>query len=300
MMSLQGSLSVEHMCQCAPVSRAGFYRSLQAEAPAEEEMEVKAAIQEIALAHRRRYGYRRVGAELRHRGFCVNHKRVARLLREDNLLALTRRQFQRTTNAEHAFEIHVNLAAHLQLTGPDQLWVADLTYLRLRQQFVYLAVVLDAFSRRVVGWSLAPTLHGRLTQAALEQALAARRPAPGLVHHSDRGVQYACTGYVDLLLAHGLLPSMSRPGNPYDNAKCESFIKTLKQEQIYAASYRDSEELRAHITDFIDNYYNHVRLHSALGYLSPAAYEQRMAASPPTPKMSFFRHREIYPSDVTS
>ena len=295
---MQGSLSVERMCLLAQVSRAGFYRSLQAVAPAEEEMAVKAAIQEIALKHQRRYGYRR--AELRHRGLCVNHKRVARLLREDDLLAITRRQFQRTTNAEHAFEIHVNLAAQLQLTGPDQLWVADLTYIRLRQEFVYLAVILDAFSRRVVGWSLQPTLHRRLAQAALEEALAARRPAPGLVHHSDRGVQYACSGYVDLLLAHGLLPSMSRPGNPYDNARCESFIKTLKQEEIYAHTYRDEADLRLHIAEFIDQYYNRVRLHSALGYCSPVAYEERMAAAPPTPKMSFFRHEEIYQSDLTT
>lgn len=295
---MQGSLSVERMCQLARVSRATFYRSLQAAAPAEEEMEVRAAIQEIALTHKRRYGYRRVTAELHQRGLCVNHKRVVRLMREDNLLAITRRKFVRTTDAKHSFEVYVNLAANLQLTGPDQLWVADLTYIRLRHEFVYLAVILDAFSRRVVGWSLEPALHSRLVHAALQQAIAARQPAPGLVHHSDRGIQYASSGYIELLQAHGLLPSMSRPGNPYDNAKCESFMKTLKHEQIYAERYCDRDQLRLQITDFIDGYYNRVRLHSALGYRSPADYEQRMAATPPTPKMSFLRHEEIYQSDV--
>lgn len=301
-MAVQGSLSIEHMCDLAHVSRAGFYRSLKAAAPAEEENEVRSAIQEIVLTHQRRYGYRRVTAELRHRGMRVHHKRVARLRAEDNLLAIVRRRFVRTTNADHRFAVYLNLAARLHLSGPDQLWVADITYIRLAQEFVYLAVVLDAFSRRVVGWSLEPTLATRLTVAALHQALAARQPKPGLVHHSDRGVQYASSEYVDLLQAHGLIPSMSRPANPYDNAKCESFLKTLKQEEIYARPYRDADDLRVHIGEFIDDYYNRLRLHSALGYRSPIAYEQEQQNAPhdlaSVPQMSFFRHEEIYPCDV--
>jgi putative transposase len=302
-MPLQGSLSVERMCQLAPVSRAGFYRRLAASAPAEEEIGVRAAIQEIVLEHRRRYGYRRVTVELRGRGMCVNHKRVARLMREDNLLAIGQRKFVRTTNSNHSFEVYLNLAAHMQLTGPDQLWVADITYIRLQQEFIYLAVILDAFSRRVVGWSLEPTLATRLTVAAIELAIAARQPKPGLVHHSDRGVQYASSEYIDLLLAYGMIPSMSRPANPFDNAKCESFMKTLKREEIYASQYRDASDLRAHISEFIDHYYNRVRLHSALGYRSPVAYENELRAEVPTPlstapKMSFWRHEEIYQSDV--
>ena len=299
-MAVQGSLSIEHMCDLAPVSRAGFYRHLKAMAPVEEQLEVQSAIQEIVLTHQRRYGYRRVTAELRDRGVCVNHKRVARLMREDNLLAVVRRKFVRTTNSDHRFAVYLNLAAQLELNGPNQLWVADITYIRLQQEFVYLAVVLDAFSRLVVGWSLQPTLATRLSLAALEQAIGSRQPKAGLVHHSDRGTQYASHEYIDVLLAHGMIPSMSRPANPYDNAKCESFLKTLKQEQIYARCYRDMGDLRAHIGEFIDNYYNRLRLHSALGYRSPLTFEQlqQPGAQLPTPKMSFLRHEEIYQSDM--
>lgn len=303
-MQLQGNLTVERMCLLAQVSRASFYRYLQVVAPAEEQLQVRAAIQEVVLSHRRRYGYRRVTAELRARGLCVNHKRVARFMRQDNLLAITRRKFVRTTEAEHQLPIHINLAAQLEITAPDQLWIADLTYIRLRTNFLYLAVVLDAFTRRVIGWSLQRTLKADLPMAALEQAIAARHPAPGLVHHSDRGVQYACDDYMQLLAEHKLIASMSRPGNPYDNAKCESFMKTLKQEEIYANTYRDEEDLRTHISEFIDGYYNQLRLHSALGYVSPHAFEQRLAGtpavSPRTPAMSFLRHQEIYPSDVAT
>src|SRR6185312_12264496 len=233
-MSQQGSLSVERMCFLAGVSRAGFYRSMRAREPVEEEMEVRSAIQRIALEHHRRYGHRRIGAELRRQGMIVNHKRVKRLMRKDNLLAVQPRAFRTTTNSDHACEVYLNLARRLTLTGIDQLWVADITYIRLQAEFVYLAVVLDAFSRKVVGWALERTLAARLALAALEQAIAARRPAAGLVHHSDRGVQYACAEYVALLSANAITPSMSRPANPYDNASCESFMKTLKREEIYA------------------------------------------------------------------
>jgi transposase InsO family protein len=301
MMHLQGSLSIERMCALAQVSRASYYRSLAETAPEEEEMQVRVAIQEIVLEHRRRYGYRRVQRELRDRGLVVNHKRVARLMRADNLLAIRGRRFVVTTDSDHELEVYVNLAARMQPTAPDQLWVADITYVRLRGEFVYLAVVLDAFSRRVLGWYVDRTLHSRLATTALEQAIAERQPLPGVVHHSDRGVQYASTAYVKILEKHGLIHSMSRPGNPYDNAMCESFMKTLKQEEIYCTEYKSLEHLRQNIGDFIRNYYNRRRLHSALGYRSPEAFEADARRQPASlasaPKMSFRRHTEIYPSD---
>ncbi len=277
--SMQGSLGIEQMCQLAQVSRAGFYRSLQEQRPMEEAMEVRSAIQQIALEHRRRYGYRRVSAELRRRGMLVNHKRVARIMREDNLLAVQPRQFVVTTDSNHALEVYLNLASRMKLSGINQLWVADITYIRLRAEFVYLAVILDAFSRKVVGWALDRTLASRLAIAALEQAIRKRQPPPGVVHHSDRGVQYASDEYVVLLEKHGMIPSTSRPANPYDNASWESFIKTLKREEIYANEYEDLEHLLANLEQFIEQYYNRQRLHSALGYSSPEEFE-RQAENP--------------------
>ncbi len=274
-MSPQGSLSIERMCQLVPVSRAGFYRSVQEQEPVQEKMEVRSAIQQIAVEHRRRYGYRRISAELRRRGMLVNHKRVARIMREDNLLAVQPRQFVVTTDSDHKLEVYLNLASRMKLTGIDQLWVADITYIRLKAEFVYLAVVLDGFSRKVVGWALERTLASRLAIAALGQAIAKREPPPGLVHHSDRGVQYACEEYVVILEKHDMIPSMSRPANPYDNASCESFIKTLKREEIYTNEYDDLEHLRANIEEFIEQYYNRQRLHSALGYRSPEEFERQ-------------------------
>jgi transposase InsO family protein len=299
-MSLQGNLSIERMCQLAQVSRAGFYRSLQEQAPVEEEMEVRSTIQQIVLEHRGRYGYRRVTAELRRRGLLVNHKRVARLMREDNLLAVQPRAFVVTTDSKHEFEVYLNLASKLKLTGINQLWVADITYIRLLTEFVYLAVILDGFSRKVVGWALERTLATRLTKAALEQALVARQPLPGLVHHSDRGLQYASNEYVQVLQEHKIIPSMSRPANPYDNASCESFMKTLKQEEIYANDYRDLEHLRSNIETFIEAYYNRCRLHSALGYQPPEEFEQLLESSTVNAgaTMSFFRHGEDYRPDA--
>ena len=297
---MQGSLSIERMCQLAGVSRAGFYRSLQEEMPAEEDMEVRSAIQQIAVGHRRRYGYRRISAELRRRGMLVNHKRVLRIIREDNLLAVQPRAFVVTTDSDHEFEVYLNLASRMKLTGMNQLWVADITYIRLKKEFVYLAVILDAFSRKVVGWALDRTLASRLPIAALEQAIAERQPPPGLVHHSDRGVQYASGDYVKILRKHQMIPSMSRPANPYDNASCESFMKTLKREEIYANDYRDLEHLLGNIEAFIEQYYNRCRLHSALGYRSPEEFEREAntAVNSAGATMSFFRHGEIYQSDV--
>jgi transposase InsO family protein len=294
-MPLQGNLSIERMCMLAGVSRAGFYRSLQENMPVEEDMEVRSTIQQIAVEHRRRYGYRRIAAELRRRGMLVNHKRVARMMREDNLLGVQPRAFVVTTDSKHVLEVYLNLASRMKLTGINQLWVADITYIRLHREFVYLAVILDAYSRRVVGWELDRTLAARLPMVALEKAIAERKPPPGLVHHSDRGVQYASGDYVRILSKHQMIPSMSRPANPYDNANCESFMKTLKREEIYANEYRDLDQLRANVEEFIERYYNRCRLHSALGYKSPEEFEQAASAAASLgASMSFFRHEEIY------
>src|SRR2546426_11117421 len=299
-MPLQGSMSVERMCQLAEVSRAGLYRSLQERTPVEEDMELRSAIQQIVLEHRRRYGYRRIAAELRRCGMLVNHKRVARIMREDNLLAVQPRAFVVTTDSQHQLEVYLNLASRMKLTGVNQLWVADITYIRLHREFVYLAVILDAYSRKVVGWELDGTLAARLPIAALEKAIAERQPPPGLVHHSDRGVQYASGDYVRILSKHQMIPSMSRPANPYDNASCESFMKTLKREEIYANDYRDLEHLIGNIEAFIEQYYNRCRLHSALGYRSPEEFEREAntGVNSAGATMSFFRHGEIYQSDA--
>jgi putative transposase len=295
-MLLQGSLSIERMCQLVPVSRRSFYRSLKEQQPADEELEVRSAIQQIALEHRRRYGYRRIAAELHRRGMQINHKRVVRIMREDNLLGLQPQRFKVTTNSNHKFEVYLNLAARMKLSGINQLWVADITYIRLKAEFVYLAVILDGFSRKVVGWALDRTLAVRLTIGALEQAIERRQPAPGLVHHSDRGFQYAHAEYISILEKYHMVPSMSRPANPYDNASCESFMKTLKREEIYANKYDDLENLRANIEEFIEQYYNRLRLHSALGYRSPEEFEQQIEASASAESRSatmvFFENKE--------
>jgi transposase InsO family protein len=301
-MSLQGNLSVERMCQLAQVNRAGFYRSLQERQPIEEEMEVRSTIQQIVLEHRRRYGYRRVTAELRRHGLIVNHKRVSRMMREDNLLAVQPRAFVVTTDSRHELEVYLNLARRMKLTGINQLWVADITYIRLQTEFVYLAVILDGFSRKVVGWALGRTLATQLPKVALEKAIAERQPLPGLVHHSDRGSQYASDEYGEVLQAHQMIPSMSRPANPYDNASCESFMKTLKREEIYANDYVDLEHLRANLGTFIEHYYNRCRLHSALGYRPPDEFEQQLksTATGAGATMSFFRHGEDYRPDAAA
>jgi putative transposase len=296
----QTHLSVESMCRLAQVSRAGFYRHWQERQPRAEQTELRAEVQRIALAHRRNYGYRRVTEQLRAEGWAVNRKRIARLMREDNLLSVRRRRFAVTTDSGHSLRVHLNLAARMELSGIDQLWVADITYIRLAEQFLYLAVVLDAYSRRVVGWALEERLDANLVICALRQAIDARKPAAGLVHHSDRGVQYASAAYAGLLEEHGIVPSMSRPGNPYDNAQCESFMKTLKQEEIYTRRYRDRADLEAHIEQFIERYYNRRRLHSALHYQTPDGFERSLLGVPkvaPPVNMSFFRHDGIYPPD---
>jgi putative transposase len=278
-MSLQGGLGIERMCQLVALSRAGFYRYLRAQDPWDEEMGVRSEIQRIALEHQGRYGYRRMTAELRRRGMLVNHKRVARLMREDDLISPKLETSRVSTEEQGYGEIYLNLAKRMTVTGTNQLWVADITFVRLKREFVYLAVVLDRFSRKVVGWNLDRTLTARLPLAVLEKALEERRPEPGLVHHSDRGAQYAHAAYLRTLHMHGVVPSVSRPGSPRDNANCESFFRTLMREGIAAKEYRDLEDLRLNITAFIECYYNRIRLHSALGYRPPEEFEQVTVSS---------------------
>jgi transposase InsO family protein len=267
-------LSVERMCLLAGVSRAAYYRDWAASEPAREETALRDVIQRLALANRY-YGYRRIGALLRREGWCVNHKRLVRIMREDNLLCLRKPIFKPpTTDSRHSWRVWPNLARHLAPMAINQLWVADITYVRLGEAFVYLAVILDAFSRKVVGWAMQDHLRASLALEALEMALSRRRITPdGLVHHTDRGVQYACGDYIARLEAAGIQPSMSRAGCPYDNAMAENFMKTLKHEEVDASAYRDLAHARAAIGDFIEDAYNRQRLHSALDYLSPVEFE---------------------------
>lgn len=272
-------MSVQAMCELALLPRASFYRFGPADEGPDPDLELRDAIQRIALEFPC-YGRPRVTAELRRRGWKVNPKKVYRLMREDNLLCLRRRQFVVTTDSRHGRRVYPNLAGEMELTRLNQLWVADITYIRLAWEFIYLAVILDAYSRRVVGWELGRTLEDELTLAALRMALKRRRPAPGLVHHSDRGVQYTSDEYIELLRNRSIAVSMSRRANPWDNAACESFMKTLKQEEVYRSEYRDLEEARASIGQFLEKVYNRKRLHSALGYVPPAEFERALQAPP--------------------
>ena len=264
------------LCQMTGLSRAGFYRARTPRQATPVEMEIRDEMQRVALQWPA-YGYRRITIELQQRGFAINHKRVLRMMREDNLLCVRRKKFVVTTDSRHNLPVYPNLAAQIVPQRVNQLWVADITYIRLRTEFVYLAVVLDAFSRRVIGWALGRTLEARLAVAALEMALRERKPLAGLVHHSDRGVQYASAEYTELLKRHKAQISMSRKGNPYDNAACESFMKTLKYEEVYRNEYRDFSEARASVGQFLERVYNQKRLHSALGYLPPAEFENGAA-----------------------
>jgi putative transposase len=266
---------VNRLCQIAGVSRAGYYRFRRRHESGQASMTLRNQIQEIALRWPA-YGYRRVHAELVRQGWKINHKRVLRLMRSDNLLCVRRRKFLFTTDSRHSLPIYPNLVEELIITSIDQLWVADITYIRLQLEFVYLAVLLDACSRRCLGWALRRSLEAALALEALRMALRHRRPKPGLVHHSDRGVQYASRDYTAELQQRGIRISMSRTASPYDNAQAESFMKTLKYEEVYRTEYRSLEDARASIGEFLDKIYNRERLHSALGYRPPLEFERHL------------------------
>jgi putative transposase len=283
-MKADRGLTVARMVKLGGVSRASFYRfDEDGAARADPDMDLRDAIQRIALEWPC-YGRPRITAELRGQGWKVNPKRVNRLMHEDNLLCVRKRKFIATTDSDHSRKVYPNLAGQMVLTGINQLWVADITYIRLETEFVYLAVVMDAFSRRVIGWELDRTMEDDLTLSALRMALELRRPASGLVHHSDRGSQYASGDYTDLLKALGCQISMGHKASPWENAECESWMKTLKYEEVYRQEYRDLAEARASIQRFIEKVYNQKRLHSALDYLPPVEFEQAwLARTPATP-----------------
>jgi len=267
-----GGLTIREMCETAAVSRASYYRNWRKCTPKEEHLALRDAIQRQAVKDRH-CGYRRITKFLKRDGWVVNHKRVLRLMREDNLLSMRRRRFVVTTESDHGWQVYPNLARRMVVGDINQLWVADITYVRLQQEFIYLAVILDVYSRRVIGWNMSRQLDSEFAQEALESALRQRRPAPGLVHHSDRGVQYACRDYVKRLESCGITISMSRPGNPYDNAWAESFMKTLKVEEVDGRRYRNFDHAKSSIATFIEEVYNQQRLHSALDYRSPVEFE---------------------------
>jgi putative transposase len=267
-------LTIDRMVKLGRVSRSGFYRFEEnAEPGPDPHMDLRDDIQRIALAWPS-YGRPRITAELRHQGWTVNPKLVYRLMREDNLLCVRKRKFVVTTDSNHTRKVYPNLARGMILTATDQLWRADITYIRLRDEFVFLAVILDAYSRRVIGWALDRTMEDSLTLTALRMALSRRVVEAGLVHHSDRGSQYASNDYTDLLKTNGILVSMSRKSNPWDNAACESFMKTLKYEEVLRNEYRDLADAHASIREFLEKVYNQKRLHSSLGYLPPAEFER--------------------------
>lgn len=272
-----GARAIKVLSAAVGVSRASFYRHRRYVVPTADpklaETELRRTIEGIAL-EMPNYGYRSITAELQRRGLLVNRKHVLRLMRQDNLLCRRKRSFVATTDSNHSLKVFPNLARELTVTAVDQLWVADITYIRLPREFVYLAVVLDAFSRRVIGWALDRHLTTALTLKALQQTLATRTVTAGLVHHSDRGVQYAAADYVSLLIKHQIRISMSRPGNPYDNAKAERFMRTLKYDEVHLSDYQTLIEARASIRRFIEDVYNRKRLHSALGYRPPVEFEQ--------------------------
>jgi len=276
-------MTVQRMCDLGGVSRAGFYRFDPEVQALDPDLDLRDQIQRIALEFPS-YGRLRITRELKRRGHKeVGHRRVGRIMREDNLLCLRRRKFRViTTDSNHPLRVYPNLAASMELTGIDQLWIADITYIRLELEFIYLAVVLDAFSRRVIGWALDRHLEDDLAIGAIKMALHRRKPVPGLTHHSDRGVQYASNDYTGLLKEHGIRISMSRKGNPYDNATCESFMKTLKYEEVYRQEYQDIADARRCIEQFLEKIYNGKRLHSALDYLPPVEFERSLSVAAST------------------
>lgn len=275
-----GAPSTAALCRAAGMARSTHYRLRRRarDKPPDRDRQARREVKRVCRKWTA-YGCRRVTAELRRRGRPAGRERVRRLMREEGLIVRPKRRLIRTTQSDHGHKVWPNLARDFKPTGIDQLWVADLTYIGMERGFVYLAAILDAFSRRVVGWALGPTLEATLATRALKMALAARNPRPGLIHHSDRGVQYACGDYVALLEAAGIAVSMSRRATPTDNAKAESFMKTFKCEEVYLREYADLADARRHIGRFIEQVYNERRLHSALGYLPPAEFERKLEAA---------------------
>ncbi len=265
-------VSIERLCDLMGVSRSWYYERPCAEQRARKDVALRDAIERIVLQFPG-YGYRRVTAALKREGFSVNHKRVLRVMREESLLCQLQRRFVPTTDSAHAFGRYPNLLEGIEIDGLDQVWTCDITYVRLPNTFCYLAAILDAYSRRCVGWKLSRFIDTRLTLSALEMALASRGPDPGLIHHSDQGVQYASKEYVERLEEAGTRISMAAVGNPYENAKAESFFRTLKLEEVYLKDYRSFEEAEENIGEFIEEVYNQKRLHSSLGYLPPVEFE---------------------------
>jgi transposase InsO family protein len=272
------ALPLSAICETLGLSRATYYRQQAKAEVGDPDVELRDQIQRLALQWPQ-YGYRRLTAELHRQGVNANHKRVLRLMREDNLLCLRKRRFFSTTDSRHSLLVYPNLLPELTITAINQLWVADITYIRLLREFIYLAVILDAYSRRCIGWALAPYLETALALEALQMALANREVTGELVHHSDRGVQYASTAYTDLLKEQGIRISMSRRGNPYDNAQAERFMRTLKYEEAYLFEYETMADARSRIQHFLEEVYNQPRLHSALGYVPPTEFEQQLGHS---------------------
>jgi putative transposase len=257
------------------LARSTYYYRLRQKSLAakKEEADLRDRIEQIVLECAR-YGYRRVTYQLRREGYEVNHKRVARLMREQSLQCQVKRRWVKTTDSDHGYRIYPNLVKGLKVRGRNQVWVADISYIRIVTGFLYLAVVLDLFSRKVIGWALSEQIDAQLTLAALRMALEERGSVEGCIHHSDRGVQYACHAYVEELEAAKMRISMARKGNPYDNAAAESFMKTLKCEEVYLWDYQSVEDVKRRIPYFLQEVYNQKRLHSALGYVTPQEFEQ--------------------------
>lgn len=259
------------------IARSSYYYKKTLDIQKEkEDADLRDKIESIVVAHER-YGYRRVTAQLKRDGSEVNHKRVQRIMQQEGIICKLKKRWVRTTDSNHPYPVAPNLLKEAKITGVNQAWVADITYIRIMTAFVYLAVILDVFSRKVVGWAISLRIDTELTRAALRMAIETRRPPKGCIHHSDRGVQYAAHEYVDDLNTAGLLISMSRKGNPYDNAWAESFMKTLKNEEVYLWDYKTFEDVKRRIPYFIEDVYNEKRLHSALGYCPPNEYEALVA-----------------------
>jgi len=275
------SIAISNAACLLNINRIGYYKWLQKNGPDPDlfryEMEVKNEMQKIAIEFPR-YGYRRMTIELYNRGFHTNHKRVLRLMQEDNLLCVKKHFKPITTDSNHNHKVYPNLIRGLKITQPNQVWASDITYIQLIDEFVYLAVILDLFTRKCIGWKLGRNIDTQLTLTALDQAIEQRwtHDIQGLIHHSDQGVQYASNLYVDRLKEHDFQISMSRTGNPYDNAFVESFIKTLKYEEVYLNEYETFSDALENIGIFIDDVYNKKRLHSSLGYKSPDDFEREV------------------------